>query len=237
MNEIEKVLQKLRDTKALEFGVGALKKVPSMFEKFFPGKTAVVVADKITYDIAGETVYKCLRDAGIRTEPSFIFTDPGLYSEWTYLEQLESYLKERDAIAVAVGVGVINDLTKLASSHLGMRYLIVGTAASMDGYTAYGASITYHGNKQTFDCRAPIGMVMDPAIAAKAPNKITASGYGDLFAKIPSGADWIIADGVGCESIDKFSFSLVQKNLSEALADPDAIASGDVTAVGKLAYG
>lgn len=52
MNEIEKVLQKLRDTKALEFGVGALKKVPSMFEKFFPGKTAVVVADKITYDIA-----------------------------------------------------------------------------------------------------------------------------------------------------------------------------------------
>ena len=102
MNEIEKVLQKLRDTKALEFGVGALKKVPSMFEKFFPGKTAVVVADKITYDIAGETVYNCLRDAGIRTEQSFIFTDPGLYAEWTYLEQLESYLKERDAIAVAV---------------------------------------------------------------------------------------------------------------------------------------
>ena len=77
---------------------------------------------------------------------------------------------------------------------------------------------------------------MDPAIAAKAPNKITASGYGDLIAKIPSGADWIIADGVGCESIDKFAFSLIQKNLSEALTDPDAIASGDVTAVGKLAY-
>lgn len=237
MNEIEKVLRKLRDTKALEFGVGALKKVPSMFEKFFPGKTAVVVADKITYDIAGETVYNCLRDAGIRAEPSFIFTDPSLYAEWTYLEQLESYLKERDAIAVAVGVGVINDLTKLASSHLGRRYLIVGTAASMDGYTAYGASITYHGNKQTFDCRAPIGMVMDPAIAAKAPNKITASGYGDLIAKIPSGADWIIADGVGSESIDKFAFSLVQRNLNEVLADPDAIAFGDVTAVGKLAYG
>ena len=85
------------------------------------------------------------------------------------MEQLESYLKERDAIAVAVGVGVINDLTKLASSHLGRRYLIVGTAASMDGYTAYGASITYHGNKQTFGCRAPIGMVMDPAIAANIP--------------------------------------------------------------------
>ena len=236
MNEIEIVLRKIRDTKALEFGVGAMEKVPSMFEKLFPGKTAVVVADNVTYDIAGKTIYNYLEKAGVRTAPSFIFTDPGLYAEWAYLEQLESYMKERDVIAVAVGVGVINDLTKLASSHLGRRYIIVGTAASMDGYTAYGASITYHGNKQTFDCRAPLGMVMDPAVVAKAPNKITASGYGDLIAKISSGADWIIADGVGSESIDEFAFSLVQQNLSKALADPDAIASGDVVAVGNLAY-
>ena len=166
----------------------------------------------------------------------FVFTDPGLYAEWSYLEQLESYLKERDVIAVAVGLGVINDLTKLASYHLGRRYIIVGTAASMDGYTSYGASVTYHGNKQTFDCPAPLGMMMDPAVAAKAPAGITASGYGDLIAKIPSGADWMIADAVGSESIDPFAFSLVQKNLRDALSDPDAVAAGDVTAVGKLAY-
>ena len=79
-------------------------------------------------------------------------------------------------------------------------------------------------------------MVMDPAVAAKAPAGITASGYGDLIAKIPSGADWMIADAVGSESIDPFAFSLVQKNLRDALSDPDAVAAGDVTAVGKLAY-
>ena len=237
MNEIEIALERARDTKALEFGAGAMEKVPAMFRKLFPGKKAVVVADANTYKVAGETVNGYLHDAGIETESPFIFTDPELYAEWSYIEQLEAFLKERDVIAVAVGSGVINDLTKLVSSHLGRRYIIVGTAASMDGYTAYGASITYQGNKQTFDCPAPLGMVMDPAIAAKAPKGMSASGYGDLMAKIPAGADWIIADAVDSESIDPFAFSLVQKNLRSALSDPDAVAAGDVEATGKLADG
>ena len=48
MSEIETALERARDTKALEFGRGAMEKVPSMFEKLFPGKTAIVVADKNT---------------------------------------------------------------------------------------------------------------------------------------------------------------------------------------------
>ena len=136
MSEIETALERARDTKALEFGVGAMEKVPSMFEKLFPGKTAIVVADKNTYAVAGEAVYGYLKNAGINTESPFIFTDPELFAEWSYIGQLEAFLKERDIIAVAVGSGVINDLTKLVSSHLGRRYIIVGTAASMYGYTA-----------------------------------------------------------------------------------------------------
>ena len=237
MTEIEIALERARDTKALEFGAGAMEKVPAMFRRLFPGKKAVVVADVNTYRVAGEAVYGYLVKSGVDTEEPFIFTDPDLFAEWSYIEQLETFLKSRDVIAVAVGSGVINDLTKLVSSHLGRRYMIVGTAASMDGYTAYGASITYHGNKQTFDCPAPLGMVMDPAVAAKAPEGMSASGYGDLMAKIPAGADWIIADAVDSESIDPFAFSLVQKNLRSALSDPDAVAAGDVEATGKLADG
>ena len=237
MSEIETALERARDTKALEFGVGAMEKVPAMFNKLFPGKTAIVVADKNTYAVAGKAVNGYLKNADINTESPFIFTDPELFAEWSYVGQLEAFLKERDVIAVAVGSGVINDLTKLVSSHLGRRYIIVGTAASMDGYTAYGASITFEGNKQTFDCPAPLGMVLDPTVAAKAPEGMSASGYGDLMAKVPAGADWIIADAVDSESIDPFAFSLVQKNLRDALSNPDAVAAGDVEATGKLADG
>ena len=237
MNEIETALQRARDTKALEFGEGAMERLPKMLEALFPGKKVVIVADDNTYNAAGRKVCGILDAAGTQMEDSFIFKDPDLYAEWSYLQQLEAYLKERDAVPVAVGSGVINDLTKLASHHLGRRYVIVGTAASMDGYTAYGASITYEGNKQTFDCPAPLGVVFDPAVAAKAPAGMSASGYADLLAKIPAGADWIISDAVGSEAIDDFAFNLVQKNLRKALSDPAAVADGDVEATGMLADG
>ena len=237
MNEIETALQRARDTKALEFGEGAMERLPKMLEALFPGKKVVIVADDNTYNAAGRKVCGILDAAGTQMEDSFIFKDPELYAEWSYLQQLEAYLKERDAVPVAVGSGVINDLTKLASHHLGRRYVIVGTAASMDGYTAYGASITYEGNKQTFDCPAPLGVVFDPAVAAKAPAGMSASGYADLLAKIPAGADWIISDAVGSEAIDDFAFGLVQKNLRKALSDPAAVADGDVEATGMLADG
>ena len=237
MNEIETALQRARDTKALEFGEGAMERLPKMLEALFPGKKVVIVADDNTYNAAGRKVCGILDAAGTQMEDSFIFKDPELYAEWSYLQQLEAYLKERDAVPVAVGSGVINDLTKLASHHLGRRYVIVGTAASMDGYTAYGASITYEGNKQTFDCPAPLGVVFDPAVAAKAPAGMSASGYADLLAKVPAGADWIISDAVGSEAIDDFAFGLVQKNLRKALSDPAAVTDGDVEATGMLADG
>ena len=237
MIAIEEALERARDTKALEFGVGCMKKVPDMFKKLFPGKKAIVVADNNTFKAAGQTVDTYLRESGLDVETPFIFEDPELFAEWKYIEQLEAYLKERDVIAVAVGSGVINDLTKLVSHHLGRRYIIVGTAASMDGYTAYGASITSSGHHPRSDCPAHLGVALDPTIAAKAPEGMSASGYADLMAKIPAGADWIIADCVGSEAVDPFAFALVQDKLRDALSEPDAVAAGDVEATGKLADG
>lgn len=75
MSEIETALERARDTKALEFGVGAMEKVPAMFNKLFPGKTAIVVADKNTYAVAGEAVYGYLKmPVSIRSLLSFSLT-------------------------------------------------------------------------------------------------------------------------------------------------------------------
>ena len=50
---------------------------------------------------------------------------------------------------------------KRACGELGRPYAVVGTAASMDGYTAFGASIAVDGYKQTLDCPAPSLAVAD----------------------------------------------------------------------------
>ena len=237
MYDIEYVLKKTSDTRALRIGVGAIRTAPAMFRRLFPSSAAVVVSDENTWKIAGEQLYNVLQDAGMPMSEPYIFKDPNLFAEWSYLEQLENYLAGSDAIAIAVGAGVLNDLTKLASYHLGRRYMIVATTVSMDGFASSGASVMKDGSKQTFDCRAPLGIVLDPAIAAKAPKYLAVSGYADLIAKIPAGADWIVADEMGCEKIDDLAFDIVQDNLMEAISKPEDVYEGKVEAIEELANG
>ncbi len=237
MNKIERALQRTTDTKDLVIGPGVVAQTASMFQKLFPGQTAIIIADTNTWEVAGKAVLQSLGDARVPHEKPFIFDDPDLYAEWKFVEQLKAHLSGLDAIAIAVGSGVINDLTKYTSHVLGRKYMCVGTAASMDGYTAYGASITKDGNKQTFSCPAPYGFVMDPVIAAAAPKELAASGYADLIAKIPAGADWMLADAVGAEAIDPFGWDLVQDGLRESLSAPAAVHAGDVEMTEKLSEG
>ena len=237
MNKIEQALQRARDTKALIIGRGTVCRTAEMFAELFPGQRAVIVADENTWEVAGKDVQASLDEAGVASEKPYIFPSKDFYAEWQHIESLRSYLETVDAIAVAVGSGVINDTVKLVSHMLGRRYMCVGTAASMDGFTAYGASITKDGNKQTFDCPAPLGFVLDSEIAAAAPKELAASGYADLIAKIPAGADWMLADVVGSEKIDSFAWDLVQNGLKESLADPAAVFAGDVDKTQALADG
>ena len=237
MNKIERALQRTTDTKALIIGAGVVAKTASMFKELFGDKTAIIVADKNTWEVAGKAVAASLLEAGVSAAEPYIFTDEEFYAEWCFVERLKNHLEPMDVIAIAVGSGVINDTVKYVSHLLSRKYMCVGTAASMDGYTAYGSSITKDGNKQTFDCPAPYGFVMDPVIAAAAPKELVASGYADLIAKIPAAADWLLADVTGNEAVDEFAWDLVQNGLRESLSAPSALAEGDVTKTEALAEG
>ena len=139
---------------------------------------------------------------------------------------------------IAVGSGTINDLVKLAAHRAGRpAYLCVATAASMDGYTAFGASITFQGAKQTFNCPAPRAVVADIDVIRLAPAEMTASGYADLSAKITAGADWILADALGAEPIDPRAWAIVQGGLRHSLADPAGARAGRESAIAPLVEG
>lgn len=229
--------QQYPDTAACIIGTDVLNQSPALFTRLFPNKTAIIIADTNTYKAAGKEVEAFFRQAGIKQEDPFIFDDPDLYAEWKYVLQLEEQLSKTKAIPVAVGSGVINDLCKLVSYRCDRKYLCIGTAASMDGYTAYGSSITFEGSKQAFDCPAPYGMLIDSKIAAAAPTELSASGYADLIAKIPAGADWILADTLGIEAIQRDAFDIVQSELKDALGCPTAVRNGDITSTEKLERG
>jgi glycerol-1-phosphate dehydrogenase [NAD(P)+] len=107
----------------------------------------------------------------------------------------------------------------------------------MDGYAAFGASITRDGFKITRTCPAPALVVASLDVMATAPARLTASGYGDLIEKVPAGADWVVADALRIEPVDPTAWNLVQPSLRHALADPAACAAGDLGAVSALAEG
>ncbi len=237
MSKIERALQRTTDTRSLIIGDGAVARTAEMFAKLFPDQRAIVIADTNTWGVAGEAVMASLDGAGIGHEEPFVITDPELYAEWSYVEQVIERLSQCDAVAIAIGSGVINDLTKYASSVVGRRYMCVATAASMDGHTAYGASITKDGNKQTFDCPAAYGFILDSTIAAAAPKSLVASGYADMIAKIPAGVDWMLADATGNEKIDPFAWGLIQEGLRHSLSSPKAVHEGNVSKIEKLAEG
>ena len=240
MTMIEEALAKASDTKACEIGPGAVEAVAQMFRGLFEGQgRAIVVDDPRTRAVAGERVVALLKAAGLDVSEHVIHPD-GSNFHATYDEVVsvrEAIAAAGGAVPVAVGSGVINDLVKRASGELDHRYMVVGTAASMDGYTAYGAAITKDGMKQTLGCRAPLGCIVDSAVAAAAPREMTASGYADLIAKIPAGADWIIADLIGSEAIHPLAWKLVQGPLRDTLSNPAGCASGDEREVRKLCDG
>lgn len=225
------------DTAAMEIGIGILDRLPQMFTDVFPQKRALVVADDNTWLAAGSAVYGYLAAAGIACDEPFIFTDAALHAEWQYIEMLGARLAATDAIPVAVGSGTINDLCKLSAYHNGRQYMCVATAASVDGYSSFGASITYKGMKQTFTCPAPRAIVADVGVMAAAPAPMTAAGYADLAAKIPAGAEWLIADFIGVEPIHDVAWHIVQDGLKQALADPEGVAALRPEAIEPLVEG
>ncbi|MCW5851555.1 MAG: iron-containing alcohol dehydrogenase [Anaerolineae bacterium] len=235
---VQAALRDASDTRHLVIEAAALGAVAAAFGQGFGEKAAVVVADETTFEVAGRAVHERLVAAGRKVEAPIIFPGaPTLYADFANVLTLESRISATDAVPVAVGSGTLNDLTKLAAYRCGRPYMVVATAASMDGYTAFGAAITQDGFKQTMACPAPRVVLADLDILAHAPPSMNAAGYGDLLGKVTAGADWLLADALDIEPVDPRSWSLVQDSLRAWTARPEGLPRGDRQAVGALFEG
>ena len=226
------------DTSQVVIGAGAIGSVGEVFGRSFGERPAVVVADATTWRVAGEQVQRRLEAAGRATVTPYRFPpDRFVYAEYGNIERLREAIATHDAVPVAVGSGSLNDIVKRAAHEAGRPYLSVATAASMDGYTAFGAAITKDGYKQTMTCPAPRAVLADLEVLAGAPPAMTASGYGDLLGKVTAGADWLVADALGVEPLDPQVWELVQGPLREAVGRPGELAAGDQEALERLVEG
>ena len=238
-SRIQKALETATETEDFILGAGCRFEVPQIFQTWFPGKSTIVVADDNTFQAAGKVVYEKLQEANIPTLEPFVFPgEPTLHAEYEHVEKLRDFLKDSpDVIPIAVGAGTINDLVKRTVSELDRRYLVVATAASVDGYSSFGAPIVQKGFKKTMECPAPLVIVADIEILRDAPPEMTAAGYADLMSKIPAGADWIIADLLGIDPIESSAWDMVQPHLRSWVGAPEKLREGDEQAFEALFEG
>ena len=235
---LQQALQAATDTRQVVIGAGALASTTEVFKRSFGDQPAVVIADENTFEVAGREVQRQLLAANLSPIAPFIFPGrPQLHADYEHVVELESALRQHTSIPVVVGSGTLNDLTKVAAHRCARSYLIVATAASMDGYTSFGASITRDGFKQTMPCPAPRAVVADVEVLLKAPAEMTAWGYADLLGKVTAGADWIIADTLGIEPLHPHAWSLVQYSLRRWIGQPQQLRAGDRSAMEGLIEG
>jgi glycerol-1-phosphate dehydrogenase [NAD(P)+] len=233
---LAEALAAAKDTRCLEIGSRILHKAPEIYRQYVGKKPAMIVADANTFEAAGRTVFDAIHEKHQSVEP-FIYAEPNLHAEYKFVEELMESLKTHDAIPVAVGSGTINDLTKLAAHEVGRHYMCIATAASMDGYTAFGASITQNGSKQTFFCPAPRAVVADLEIISAAPGDMNSWGYTDLVAKVTAGADWMLSDASGAEPVHAEAWKIIQPGLRELIADPGGVPARRRQSISRLLEG
>lgn len=238
--QIDAALARASTTRHLLFGAGVLGEAAGLIGERFPDRPVVIVADETTFAVAGEEVLAGLRAAGHPVAEPIVFPGtPTLRPDTRHVEVLRAAFAAMAPapLPLAVGSGTINDLVKRSAHLAGLPYIVVGTAASMDGYTASGAALIHEGVKQTFPCDAPVAVVADLDILCAAPAPMTASGYGDLVGKVTAGADWLVADALGIEPLIPPVWELVQGPLRAMIADPARFRRGEPAAIEQLFYG
>jgi len=131
---------------------GAINKLPCILEEMGL-RSAFIIADKNTYCAAGKKVNTVLQNAGIKTK-CYIFSKEALEPNEENVGLVAMNFDPTLDAVIGVGSGVINDISKIIANVAGKKYIIVGTAPSMDGYASATSSMTMEGLKISLNSNA-----------------------------------------------------------------------------------
>jgi len=217
-------------TKWVHVGEDAFALLHDLGRQVERNRAVSVVADEITWKVAGEAVADALKEVGCKVQ-SVILPLP-LHATDEAANRLLNQWSRDVKLAFAVGSGTVNDLVKWTASQAKISYIAIPTAASMNGYTSPISALLIQGFKRTQPCAPPEGILSEPKVVASAPQKMTAAGYADLMSKTVADVDWQISNLLWGEHYCPLPRKLVadadewlQKHLSDlANNEPQAVA-------------
>lgn len=178
----------------IEVGKDVLQKIPSFLMQKEVKKVAII-ADKNTFEAAGEKVVSLLEGKFAYTVCFIKENENGdvVADEVSLIQGMLETPNDID-ILLAVGSGTIHDITRFVSYKMGKDFISIPTAPSVDGFNSMGAPLIIRGVKTTFQTQAPIAIFADLNVLCNAPRKMIAAGFGDMLGKYTSLLDWKFAN-------------------------------------------
>lgn len=208
---------------------GAINNLP-LIMKEMGLKSAFIIADINTYSAAGKRVFEILKKSGIKTE-SYIFTEDIIEPDESNVGLAVMNFKPQCDVVIGVGSGVINDISKIVANVSGKKYIIVGTAPSMDGYASATSSMTMEGLKISLNSKCADVIIGDIDILCNAPTKMMISGLGDMLAKYVSICEWRISNLINGEYYCEDIANLVRDSLKKCVDNAEGLLNKDEGAV------
>jgi glycerol-1-phosphate dehydrogenase [NAD(P)+] len=124
------------------------------------------------------------------------------------LNQIQKNVKKDNSdLVVGIGGGRSVDSAKMISYNLGKPFVSLPTAASHDGMASPFVSVKSD-KPHSIVASAPLGVFVDIDIIRKAPQKLLASGCGDLIANIIAVRDWQLGHEKTGEYYGRYSANL-----------------------------
>ena len=163
-------------------GEGVLRDISKIIKKYH-AKKVFLLADKNTYQAAGEKVEHVIKEGGVACL-SYVFQKDVLEPDETNVGLAIMHYESDCDVVIGTGSGVINDISKIVANVSGRPYIIVATAPSMDGYASATSSMTRDGLKISLPSKCADVIIGDLDVLCNAPTKLMISGLGDMLANM-----------------------------------------------------
>lgn len=205
---------------------GALAELPAVIASYTGSRRVAMLSDERTHAVAGAQALDFLASAGIQVD-SLVLASPDAAGhapacDDTTREWLSEEFPEAPCY-IAVGSGVVSDLTKWVAFDRGAPYVAVATAASMNGYASDNIAPMLRGVKTLLHGRGPVAVIGDLEVLRSAPHEMTAAGLGDVLAKSVSTADWRLNQLLFGEYFCPFCAGLIDEIEPIYMGKPEAI--------------
>jgi glycerol-1-phosphate dehydrogenase [NAD(P)+] len=185
-------------------GKGTLSRVSEVVRRLGLTSSALILAGQKSCKIAGNRVHDQLEQTGINVE-SLIVETATMKDVLTAEQRIKEF---KPQVLIGVGGGTKIDAAKLSSARQCIPFISVPTALSHDGIASPLASVKGFEKPYSIMAQAPLAIIADTTIIAKAPKRSLVSGYGDVISKLTAVRDWKLAHAEKNEYYGEYSASL-----------------------------